>query len=75
MACGTPVAAYPVTGPIDVVGDPAVGVLSEDLRAATLAALQLDRTAVCRYAQQYSWRHATHQLLAHLRQGRVAVAA
>ena len=48
MACGTPVAAYPVTGPIDVIRDPAVGALSEDLRAAALAALALDRGAVQR---------------------------
>ena len=39
MACGVPVAAYPVTGPIDVVVDGVTGVLSEDLRAAALAAL------------------------------------
>ena len=41
MACGTPVAAYPVTGPIDVIRDPCVGALSEDLRGAALAALAL----------------------------------
>lgn len=67
MACGTPVAAYPVTGPIDVVRDPAVGVLSEDLRAAALAALDLDRAAVHRYAQQYSWATATQQFVDNLR--------
>ena len=43
MACGTPVAAFPVRGPIDVVTDPAAGVLDEDLGAAALAALALDR--------------------------------
>jgi len=75
MACGTPVAAYPVTGPIDVVRDPAVGVLSEDLRTAALAALQLDRTAVRRYAEQYSWTAATRQFVANLRTGSVAAAA
>ena len=42
LACGVPVAAYPVTGPIDVVQDGVTGVLDEDLRAATLRALQLD---------------------------------
>ena len=70
MACGTPVAAYPVTGPIDVVRDPAVGVLSEDLRGAALAALQLDRACVRRYAEQYSWSAATMQFVGHLRTGR-----
>ncbi len=75
MACGTPVAAYPVTGPIDVIRDPAVGVLSEDLRAAALGALELDRDAVRSYALQYSWATATRQFLEHLRPVPSAVAA
>lgn len=75
MACGTPVAAYPVTGPIDVVREPTVGVLSEDLRAAALAALDLDRTAVRRYAQQYSWARATRQFVENLRPVNVPVPA
>ena len=36
MACGLPVAAYPVTGPRDVIGDSKAGVLHEDLRTACL---------------------------------------
>jgi glycosyltransferase involved in cell wall biosynthesis len=75
MACGTPVAAYPVTGPIDVIRDPRVGALSEDLRGAALAALALDRTAVHDYAQQYSWAKATRQFVEQLRPVTVAVAA
>ena len=39
LASGTPVAAFPVTGPIDVIGDAPVGVLDQDLRAAALGAL------------------------------------
>ena len=66
MACGTPVAAYPVRGPIDVVKDPEVGVLDEDLGAAALAALRLDRRKVSRYAQRYSWEHCTRQFVANL---------
>jgi glycosyltransferase involved in cell wall biosynthesis len=66
MACGTPVAAFPVRGPIDVVTEPGVGVLDSDLRRAALEALRLDRTAVCRYAQRYSWDHCTRQFLSHL---------
>jgi len=75
MACGTPVAAYPVTGPIDVVRDPAVGVLSDDLRTAALAALTLDRQRVRKYAEQYSWAAATRQFLANLRTYPIAAAA
>jgi len=66
MACGTPVAAYPVTGPVDVVRDPSAGVLSEDLRGAALRALALDRGAVRNYAMRYSWRAATEQFAANL---------
>ena len=61
LATGTPVAAYPVSGPIDVIKDPAVGVLSEDLRAAALAALTLDRAAARQYALGFSWAAATRQ--------------
>ena len=75
MACGTPVAAFPVTGPIDVVKDPKVGVLSEDLRAAALAALNLDRRAVHQYAQQFSWALATRQFVNNLRPVGIAEAA
>ena len=75
MACGTPVAAYPVTGPIDVIRDPAVGVLSQDLGTAALAALKLDRMVVRRYAEQFSWTAATKQLVENLRTTGMAVAA
>lgn len=66
MACGTPVAAFPVRGPIDVIKDPAVGILGEDLRTAALAALELDRGRVRCYAEQYSWEHCSRQFLSHL---------
>jgi hypothetical protein len=66
MACGTPVAAFPVTGPVDVVRDSAAGVLSRDLQFAALAALDLDRQGVRRYAMQYSWAAATDQFIANL---------
>jgi glycosyltransferase involved in cell wall biosynthesis len=66
MACGLPVAAYPVTGPIDVIDDPKAGVLHEDLRTACLRALQLSRSDVAEYAKKYSWRAATEQFLSNL---------
>lgn len=66
MACGCPVAAYPVTGPIDVIGADGPGALREDLREACLAALEIDRMAVRRFAERYSWAAASRQFLAHL---------
>jgi glycosyltransferase involved in cell wall biosynthesis len=66
MACGTPVAAFPVRGPIDVVTDPAAGVLDEDLAAAARAALTLDRGNVRRFAERYSWEYSSRQFLSNL---------
>jgi glycosyltransferase involved in cell wall biosynthesis len=66
MACGVPVAAYPVTGPIDVVRNGITGVLDEDLRAAALAALDLDPDACRAQALQNSWEAATRQFLGSL---------
>ena len=56
MACGVPVAAYPVTGPIDVVVPNQTGFLNEDLRQAALDALKLDGKACTDYARMFSWR-------------------
>ena len=65
LSSGTPVAAYPVTGPIDVIGDAPVGVLDEDLRAAALKALGIPRAACRAYAEGFSWAASTAQFLAH----------
>ncbi len=67
MACGLPVAAYPVTGPIDVLGDSKAGVMHEDLREACLAALNIDRQTARVHAEKFSWRAATEQFVSHLR--------
>jgi glycosyltransferase involved in cell wall biosynthesis len=66
MACGVPVAAYPVTGPIDVVTQGLTGELNEDLRAAALAALKLDANQCRAYALANTWETATRQFLSHL---------
>lgn len=55
MGCGVPVAAYPVLGPIDVIGDSGAGVCDEDLRAAALKALELPREACRERALQFNW--------------------
>jgi glycosyltransferase involved in cell wall biosynthesis len=67
MASGTPVAAYPVPGPMDIVRRGESGVLDDDLHAAALAALDLNREAVRRHALAYSWQSATAEFLTHLR--------
>ena len=66
LACGTPVAAYPVTGPLDVITDPSAGVLSDDLRGAALAALACDRDRVRRFGERFSWEAATRQFAQHM---------
>jgi glycosyltransferase involved in cell wall biosynthesis len=66
MACGVPVAALPVTGPVDVVRSGVTGVLDDDLQRACLAALEIDREACRRFAESRSWRHSTEQFLAQL---------
>ena len=55
MASGLPVAAFPVTGPIDNVVDGITGVLDHDLRKACLAALELDRCKVREHATSFAW--------------------
>lgn len=71
MACGTPVAAYPVTGPLDVLGDvPAAqsgGAMDEDLRKACLAALEIPRERARAHALRYSWAECARQFADHLR--------
>jgi glycosyltransferase involved in cell wall biosynthesis len=74
MASGVPVAAYPVTGPIDVVRQGVTGMLDEDLAAAARAALLLDRGDCRNYALQHTWQAATQQFLANLCITRVAAA-
>ncbi len=68
LACGTPVAAYPVTGPIDVLADMhgKIGAVSEDLRTAALEALGADRQACRSHAERYSWRACAEVFLSHL---------
>ena len=66
MASGVPVAAYPVTGPIDVVVDGKVGCLREDLKEAIAGALLIDRAAAREYAMGFRWENASTQFLNHL---------
>ena len=68
LASGTPIAAYPVTGPADVLDDaaPGVGALDHDLRAAALRALKGDPAACRAHAERFSWRSCAEGFLANL---------
>ncbi len=68
LACGTPVAAYDVTGPRDVLAGAVgkVGAVDQDLRRAALAALEGDRAACRAHAERFSWRACAEAFLSHL---------
>lgn len=66
MACGLPVAAYPVPGPLDVIGRSKAGVMSHDLRAACLKCLEIPREYALHRASRFSWRTSADQFLSAL---------
>lgn len=66
MACGVPVAAFPVTGPIDVVKDGITGILSEDLKEACIQALELDPDDCVEYASSFSWLNSAETFMEYL---------
>lgn len=69
IACGTPVAAYPVTGPQDVITPGVNGVLHQDLSQAVAKVLQIDTTNISESIPEYTWEHCSkifHQHLAHV---------
>ncbi len=70
LACGVPVAAYPVQGPADVIENGVTGCLHEDLREAALAALKLDPQRCREAALKYTWEACTRQFLDHLEAAR-----
>ncbi len=78
MACGVPVAAYPVTGPIDVVDDGVTGALNESLARAAHRALTLSPAACRERALRSSWERCTREFegnLASVRTGKPLRAA
>jgi glycosyltransferase involved in cell wall biosynthesis len=66
LACGVPVAAFPVPGPVDVIEQGVTGVLHEDLAVAVPSALKLDRSVCAQRATAFTWDAATEQFLAGL---------
>lgn len=69
LACGVPVAAYPVRGPLEILdgASPGCGSMDEDLRKACLAAYENRDPAACRkWAENFSWSAASRQFIANL---------
>lgn len=69
MACGLPVAAFPVTGPVDVLNgcpEGEGGALREDLREACLDALKVSRPSARAWAERFSWQAASEEFVSHL---------
>ena len=66
LACGVPVAAFPVTGPKDVIGTNPIGALNDDLRAACLEALNISRAACRNFALTRSWDTSARQFIGHM---------
>ncbi len=83
LACGTPVAGYPVPGPLDILGADgcgidgegvAVGAVDTDLAAAMRRALAADRSAAARHGARFTWERSCDQFLAALAEVDVSVA-
>jgi glycosyltransferase involved in cell wall biosynthesis len=58
MACGTPVAAYPVQGPLDVIDQDVTGYMDEDITIAIKKSLDLDRESVYKFSMKWDWGNA-----------------
>ena len=66
LASGVPVAAYPVMGPVDVIGDAPVGSLDDDLKKAVTTALSIPRESCRTYAEGFSWRACAERFRGYL---------
>ena len=75
LASGVPVAAYPVTGPLDVIGSSGVGCLADELGAAVEGALRIPPEACREHALGFRWGAATDQFLANIAAPRALPAA
>jgi glycosyltransferase involved in cell wall biosynthesis len=66
LACGTPVAAFPVTGPLDVIADHPIGALDTDLLSACIRALDISRQSCRSFALERSWENSARQFIGNL---------
>jgi glycosyltransferase involved in cell wall biosynthesis len=67
LASGVPVAAFPVTGPLDVIADSGTGVLAPDLRQAALRALAISREHCRAHAMKFTWKESARQFFDNIR--------
>ena len=72
LAAGVPVAAFPVTGPLDVVGQSGCGVLDWDLRQAALGALAIPEERCRAYGETFTWTESARQFFANIRAAHAA---
>jgi glycosyltransferase involved in cell wall biosynthesis len=75
LASGVPVAAFPAPAPQSVIGDERVGVLDEDLRAACLAALDIERARCRAFAETMTWKDSARTFVANVRAARARAEA
>jgi glycosyltransferase involved in cell wall biosynthesis len=72
LASGLPIAAFPVTGPLDVVGGTGCGVLDRDLRTAALRCLDIPPERCRTLGLRYTWAESARQFFANVRAGQEA---
>jgi glycosyltransferase involved in cell wall biosynthesis len=75
LASGVPVAAFPVTGPLDVIGDSGCGVLAPDLRQAALHALGISRERCRKHAAKFTWKESARQFFDNIRVAQLGASA
>ncbi len=66
LASGLPVAAYPLLGPLDVLGESQAGVLDHDLQRAALAALEIPRELCRAHASTFTWKRSAAQFFGNI---------
>lgn len=66
LACGVPIAAFPVTGPIDIIENGVNGFVDRDLRKSALSALEIDANYCVAYARRHTWQQCSELFLSYL---------
>jgi glycosyltransferase involved in cell wall biosynthesis len=72
LASGIPIAAFPVTGPVDVIGSSGCGVIDTDLRKAALAALEIPRNRCRAHGETFTWGESARQFFSHIKAAHAA---